>query len=112
MASRTVLKQVDLRDFLPLSHLDRAFNRSGLCAYCEGRYNCSLSEDSGLVYECEDYRPAQEELAPMTFSTLVDEPEESLEDDTLHGLCAQCQKRDLCPLKYIRGGVWHCEEFQ
>jgi hypothetical protein len=26
-------------------------------------------------------------------------------------LCQNCQRRDICQLKNINGGVWHCVEF-
>jgi len=110
MASRTVLKKVEVQEFIPVGALDRAFNKNGLCAYCEAKYRCSLCEDSGTIFDCADYRPSSDEVTTVSFSTLAETQYE--EEEELHGLCAECQRRDICPLKYIRGGVWHCEEFQ
>jgi len=111
MASRTVLKKVDISEFISYEEIGRDFHRTGLCQYCESRFACSLTHDNGFIYECEDYK-ATRDIAPiLSFSTIGIEPEEA-EEEILSGLCAQCQRRDLCPLKYINGGVWHCEEFQ
>ncbi|HPS39351.1 MAG TPA: hypothetical protein PL124_08075 [Candidatus Cloacimonadota bacterium] len=111
MAARTVLRKVDLRGYVPIEDLDRAFNKSGLCAYCENRQNCSLCERSGFVFECEEYQASADEAPELTFTTIgmIQDEEEA---EILSGLCEQCQRRDICPLKFIRGGVWHCEEFQ
>lgn len=110
MASRTVLKKVDIQSFIPRERLDRTFNHNGLCAYCSGRYSCALSSEESLIYDCDDYRAGEDEAPQLLFSTIGIGPEE--EEQAFSGLCASCQIRDICLLKYIRGGVWHCEEFQ
>lgn len=111
MATRTILKKVDIQSFVPLERLDKTFNHNGLCAYCGGRYSCALSAEEGLIYDCDDYRAAEDEVAPLVFSTIGMGPVPE-DEEAVSGLCASCQIRDLCPLKYIRGGVWHCEEYQ
>lgn len=107
--AQTVLKKVDLESYVKRDYLDKSFNRSGLCAYCTRRVSCSLSNDYGLVYDCDDYNPGDESAGTLLFSTL-DLSED--ENDLTYGLCAQCQKRDLCQLKMINGGIWHCDEYQ
>lgn len=111
MASRTVLKKVDIQSFIPRERLDRTFNHNGLCAYCSGRFSCALSSEESLIYDCDDYRAGEDEAPQLLFSTIGIGPDEE-EQQAVSGLCASCQIRDICLLKYIRGGVWHCEEFQ
>lgn len=111
MATRTqtVLKRVDLETYVKRNFLDKSFNRSGLCAYCTRRITCCLSSDCGLVYDCDDYDPGEESGSAIIFSTLdccTEEPESE------YGLCAHCQNRDICQLRLINGGVWHCDEYQ
>lgn len=111
MATRTqtVLKRVDLETYVKRNFLDKSFNRSGLCAYCSRRITCVLSSDYGLVYDCDDYDPGEESTSAMIFSTLDMSTEEQEPD---YGLCSQCQNRDICQLKMLSGGIWHCDEYQ
>jgi hypothetical protein len=104
-------KKVEIQGYIPQDFLDKAFNRNGICAYCESRFSCALNDESGFVYESDDYRAAQDDVPVLSVTTIGMSNDHDEEDD-LHGLCAQCQRRDICPLKYIRGGVWHCDEFQ
>lgn len=107
--ARTILKKVELESYINRDFLDKSFNRSGLCAYCTRKVVCCLNSSCGLVFDCEDYDAGDESACSLTFSSL----DMSCEDDsTEYGLCAGCQNRDLCQLKRINGGVWHCEEYQ
>lgn len=107
--ARTILKRVDLESYIKQDFLDKSFNRRGLCAYCQRKHGCCLTEECGLVYDCEDYEPGDEMLAPLTFSTLDLGKDD---DGDTYGLCTQCQIKESCQLKNINGGVWHCEEYQ
>jgi len=107
--AKTILKRVDLESYIEREALDKSFNRSGLCAYCARKSNCCLTEDCGLVYECDDYDEGEFYPNPLTFSTLSLSKEE---EEYAFGLCTHCQIRDICQLKNISGGVWHCEEYQ
>lgn len=107
--ARTILKRVDLESYIKRECLDKSFNRNGLCAYCQRKYSCCLTDDCGLVFECDDYEPGDEAVVPLTFSTLDLGREDDVE---IFGLCSQCQIKDSCQLKNINGGVWHCEEYQ
>lgn len=109
MIAKTTLKSMALETAIPRDCLDRSFNRSGLCAYCERKFQCSLSGDFGLVYDCHDYQPGNDDVPVITFSSL--KLSEFEEEEELTGLCHNCQKRDICQLKNINGGVWHCVEF-
>ncbi len=109
MIAKTTLKSMTLETAVPRDCLDRSFNRSGLCAYCERKFSCALSGDFGLVYDCEDYEAGEGEVPVITFSAL--RLSEDKEEDELSGLCHNCQRRDICQLKNINGGVWHCVEF-
>jgi hypothetical protein len=106
--ARTVLKTVELESYIKKDFLDKSFNKSGLCAFCSRKVLCCLSSSCGLVYDCDDYDAGEEASGTLTFSSLdlskEEEPEES-------GLCAHCQNREICQLKRINGGVWHCEEY-
>ncbi len=110
MQTKTTLKTLEIESFVSRDILDRSFNRSGLCAYCANKMMCVLSEDKGLVYDCAEYEAGDECTPLLTFSSLslsndLDEQESPF------GLCHECQKRDLCQLKDLSGGVWHCEEY-
>ena len=107
--AQTILRKVDLESYVKRNYLDKSFNRSGLCAFCTRRIGCCLSNDYGLVYDCDDYDPGEENSSSLLFNTL-DLSEE--EQQSGYGLCAQCQNKDLCQLKLINGGVWHCDEYQ
>jgi hypothetical protein len=110
MIAKTTLRKVDIQRYVSREFLDRSFNRSGICAYCSRKFDCCLSHEYGLVFECEDYDPGDDNALSVTFSTLglsTDEEDYSY----LNGLCRECQKRDICQLKDISGGVWHCDEF-
>jgi len=104
---KTVLVKDELERFIKRDYLDRVFQSSGLCAYCERRHTCSLSGSFGLVYDCDDYQASADSSCGLEFSRL----EQRNEPQEYYGLCAQCQNRDICSLKDINGGVWHCEEY-
>ena len=107
--ARTILRKVELESYIKRDFLDKSFNRDGLCAYCVRKHSCCLTGDFGLVYDCDEYEAGAEETNPLTFTTL----DLGKEDDAaVYGLCAQCQIRDICQLKNINGGIWHCEEYQ
>ncbi len=107
--ARTILRKVELESYITRAYLDKSFNRNGLCAYCSRKVTCKLNSSYGLVYDCEDYDAGDEASCSLTFTTL---DLSSGEDNEVYGLCAQCQIRDICQLKKINGGVWHCDEYQ
>jgi hypothetical protein len=107
--ARTILKRVDMESYIKKDFLDKIFNRNGLCAYCQRKHVCCFTDDTGLVFDCDDYEPGEEAFVPLTFSTLDLGRED---DEEIYGLCANCQIKDICQLKNINGGVWHCEEYQ
>jgi len=109
MIARTTLKKMSLERVIPRDHLDRSFDRAGLCAYCSRKFNCSLSADYGLVFDCDDYDASDNEAPILTFSSIG--LSESNDAEEYNGLCHDCQKRDYCQLRKISGGVWHCQEF-
>lgn len=110
MIARTTLQKFNIERVIPRESLDKTFNRSGLCAYCNRKFGCVLSNDYGLVFDCEDYDPSDCDVPVITFSTLaLSSDSDEWDDDS--GLCHNCQKRDFCQLKKINGGVWHCVEF-
>lgn len=111
MIAKTTLKTVGFENFIPREVLDKSFNRAGLCAYCSHKITCVLSCDCGLVYECDDYETGEDASPAFTFSALALSMDDEDEDYGMNGLCAECQKRDICLLKNINGGVWHCDEF-
>ncbi|MDD2331441.1 MAG: hypothetical protein PHI68_02180 [Candidatus Cloacimonetes bacterium] len=109
MQARTTMKKVDIDSLVAREYLDRSFNRSGLCAYCSRKIMCVISHENGLVFDCDDYDPGEESIPIVPFTSLgLDYVEE---EETLYGLCAQCQKKDVCQLKNISGGIWHCDEY-
>ncbi len=110
MIAKTTMKKMEIGRVIAPEFLDRSFNRAGICAYCSRKFNCALSHDYGLVFDCDDYEAGEDNLPAVTFSTLALSLGEE-EDDDLNGLCRDCQKRDLCQLKDISGGVWHCDDF-
>jgi len=107
--ARTILKKVELESYVTRASLDKSFNRNGLCAYCSRKVTCAFNSSYGLVYDCEDYDAGDEATCSLTFTTM----DLSLEDEeSEYGLCSQCQIRDICQLKKINGGIWHCDEYQ
>ncbi len=106
--ARIVLKKVELGSYIKRDFLDKSFNRSGLCAYCSRKVTCCINSSYGLVYDCDDYDAGDDSSCSLTFSALDFGKEE--DGDEL-GLCSGCQNRDLCQLRKINGGVWHCEEY-
>ena len=106
--ARTILKKVELESYIQKELLDKSFNRSGICAYCTRKANCCLSSSNGLVFDCDDYEAGEETGTVLTFTTL----DVSNDDEPIgYGLCTRCQNRDLCQLKRINGGIWHCDEY-
>jgi len=106
------MKKMDIDCLVAREYLDRTFNRQGLCAYCSRKVLCVISNDNGLVFDCDEY-DAGEECAPLLpFSTLGLSFNDEEEEETLYGLCRQCQKRDGCQLRKMSGGIWHCDEYQ
>lgn len=93
--------------FIKRDYLDRSFQRSGLCAYCERRQTCSLSGSFGLIYDCDDYLAAEGASCGLGFTRL----EQADDNENGYGLCQQCLNRDVCSLKNINGGIWHCDEY-
>ncbi|PKN79739.1 MAG: hypothetical protein CVU48_04460 [Candidatus Cloacimonetes bacterium HGW-Cloacimonetes-1] len=110
MLAKTIMNQANIESMVSKELLDRSFNKSGLCAYCSRNVNCVASHDNGLVYNCDDYEAGEETQGVNMFSRLdiayVDDNE-----PILYGLCIKCQNRDVCQLKTINGGVWHCIEY-
>jgi hypothetical protein len=107
--ARTVLKKVEMDSYIKRDFLDKSFNRSGLCAYCTRKVTCCLNDTYGLVFDCDDYDAGDEASCSLTFTTL----DMCCEDESsIYGLCVGCQNRDICQLKRINGGIWHCDEYQ
>ncbi|MDD4309153.1 MAG: hypothetical protein PHO32_02125 [Candidatus Cloacimonetes bacterium] len=105
--ARTVLRKVELDSFINRDILDKTFNKSGLCAYCQHKLACCLASSCSLIYDCDDYEAGEETNCLLTCSTL--DVCKDIEEG--YGLCAHCQNSSLCQLKRINGGVWHCEEY-
>gem|GEM_PF-779444 len=103
----TILVTDELERFIKREYLDRSFRHSGLCAYCMRNQTCSLSGSFGLTYDCDDYLASEEASCVLSITRL----EQTHHDEESHGLCNQCQNRDVCTLKNINGGVWHCDEY-
>ncbi len=110
MQAKTILKTMDIESIISKEILDRSFNRSGLCAYCAKKMSCILSEDRGLVFDCSEY-DAGEECTPLVTFSAIGLAMDHDDDENLFGLCCECQKRDICQLKDLSGGIWHCQEY-
>lgn len=110
MQAKTILKTMDIESIISRDILDKSFNKSALCAYCTRKLTCVLSEDRGLVFDCSEYEAGEETASLITFSSLGFSMEYD-EEESPFGLCSECQKRDICQLKNLSGGVWHCEEY-
>jgi len=104
---KTVIDKVEIEAYIDRKALDKAFYRTGLCAYCQRRYSCCQTDSPGLVFECDDCLNCEDNSVGLTFSLL----ELSTEEPEYRGLCSECQDRSFCTLKDISGGVWHCDRY-
>jgi len=110
MDAKIRLKQTEIESVIAHSLLSRSFNKTGLCAYCKRNTICTMSNESGLVFDCSDYEDGDTYRSAVPLSTLTYEfeVEEALE---LKGLCRTCHRQYNCALSSDPCGIWHCDDY-
>ncbi len=100
--------------------VERRAESSGLCMTCVHVGTCTfLRRDTPPVLFCEEFDGQQEHRSGASAEVMAQSvtvhtqatymPERS---SKFNGLCATCEKRELCTFPKAEGGVWHCEEFE
>ena len=93
---------------------------SGLCVTCIHERDCTFPRrESQPVLFCEEFdgyvkgtSSAAVKAGPPPCTGHAEGMHGSEHSSEFKGLCATCEKRDVCTFPKAEGGIWHCEEFE
>jgi 5-methylcytosine-specific restriction endonuclease McrA len=90
--------------------MDSVTERISLCSTCIHAKNCILHrEKNHPVFYCEHFDTGPS--APSAPAKQDAGRAEESYDESLIGLCMNCEHRKTCKLPKPQGGVWHCEKY-
>ena len=84
-----------------------------LCSTCRHGKDCTYKATADrAIYYCEEFQIIPAEPAQPTVSCEQDDTNKVCYDNTLMGLCVNCENNKTCKNATIEGGIWHCEEYR
>lgn len=85
--------------------------RTGLCQNCNHGESCTITNQDGRdVHLCEEFDSYVPVLPKSIRSSLNINADSS--ENTIKGLCANCENNSICSYAKTEGGVWQCEEYK
>lgn len=87
---------------------------AGLCSNCRHQCDCAtLMKASAPIIQCEMHECGLSSRPRFTLlkQQVTAAGEEGPDEETLLGLCANCDHTKSCRLPKAPGGVWECEEY-
>ncbi len=93
----------------------------GICSTCNNLSTCIIFKHRKQpVTYCElfdDYVPPPAIIEINTEVSITSDATEGLEPNNkgsmyTEGLCWDCENRETCMNRKLKGGIWHCEEYE
>lgn len=94
-------------------HQTSAAAPPGLCGTCTNMPGCGFYRGPNPVIHCEEF--SVDETPPwrarrMRRPSIAASCQQN--DGTFHGICVNCDERELCKLRVADQVVWHCQEYR
>jgi len=92
----------------------REKTRKGMCTLCTRESQCTFPSQPQL-HDCDEFEGLSRSPVGVIESYLSHQARNRKSsagtDDSLKGLCRNCDRREGCAFGKSDGGVWHCEEY-